>query len=280
MVAVITLVLIGFVGGLITGISPCVLPVLPVVFLTGGAGDSRRRPYLVVAGLALSFSLHAAGHAVVSRAAAPADTIRWAGLVVLVLLGIAMMFPRCRTCWSGRSPGWAPGGWAADRAGSCWGWRSARCTCRAPVRCSPRSPSPAPRGRIGWQTVALTLAFAVGTAVPLLVFALAGRGVAERVRAFRRHQRAVRFAAGVVVIALAVALTFNVTDVLQRAIPDYTAGLNTAVGDRGGPAARGAAERGARRVRQQRRPHPAGLRPDAGDRRHPAVAEHPRRRPP
>ena len=31
-----TLVLIGLVGGIITGLSPCVLPVLPVVFLGGG----------------------------------------------------------------------------------------------------------------------------------------------------------------------------------------------------------------------------------------------------
>ena len=36
----VTLVLIGLVGGLITGISPCVLPMLPVLFFTGGA----RRP--------------------------------------------------------------------------------------------------------------------------------------------------------------------------------------------------------------------------------------------
>ena len=33
----VTLVLIGLVGGIITGLSPCVLPVLPVVFLGGGA---------------------------------------------------------------------------------------------------------------------------------------------------------------------------------------------------------------------------------------------------
>jgi cytochrome c biogenesis protein CcdA len=34
----ITLALIGFVGDLVTGISPCVLPVLPVIFL----GHARR----------------------------------------------------------------------------------------------------------------------------------------------------------------------------------------------------------------------------------------------
>jgi F0F1-type ATP synthase membrane subunit c/vacuolar-type H+-ATPase subunit K len=68
------------VGGLSTGISPCVLPVLPAIFLAGGAQSARasasvpantgslavaanpkqslgRRPYLVVAGLVVSFSV-------------------------------------------------------------------------------------------------------------------------------------------------------------------------------------------------------------------------------
>jgi thiol-disulfide isomerase/thioredoxin len=81
-------------------------------------------------------------------------------------------------------------------------------------------------GRIGGRTIVLTVAFAIGTAFPLLMLALAGRGVAERLRAFRRHQRQIRVGAGVVVIGLAVALTFNVTDAVQRAIPDYTSALN------------------------------------------------------
>ena len=64
----VSLVLIGLLGGLITGISPCILPVLPVIFLSGGAQSaraqdedgapavSRWRPYLVVAGLVISFT--------------------------------------------------------------------------------------------------------------------------------------------------------------------------------------------------------------------------------
>ncbi|BDZ60780.1 hypothetical protein Lsed01_00109 [Demequina sediminis] len=36
-----TLAIIGLLGGLITGISPCILPVLPVIFLTGGAQSAR-----------------------------------------------------------------------------------------------------------------------------------------------------------------------------------------------------------------------------------------------
>ena len=84
--------------------------------------------------------------------------------------------------------------------------------------------------KIGLRTVALTVAFAVGTAAPLLVFALAGRGVTERIQAFRGRQRRVRFLAGVVMIGLAVTLTFNVTDALQRTVPDYTASVNRALG--------------------------------------------------
>jgi thiol-disulfide isomerase/thioredoxin len=81
-------------------------------------------------------------------------------------------------------------------------------------------------GAIGAETIVLTVAFAIGTALPLLAFALAGRRLAERLRAFGRHQNTIRIGAGVVVIGLAVALTFDVTDAIQRAVPDYTAALN------------------------------------------------------
>ena len=76
-------------------------------------------------------------------------------------------------------------------------------------------------GHIGLRTVGLTLGFAVGTAIPLLAFALAGRGLTQRLGAFRRHQGAVRAVSGAVVVVLAVALTFNLSDIIQRDIPNY-----------------------------------------------------------
>ena len=67
-----SLIIIGLLGGLITGISPCILPVLPVIFLTGGAQSarfdgeplpaSRWRPYLVIAGLVTSFLYARSAH--------------------------------------------------------------------------------------------------------------------------------------------------------------------------------------------------------------------------
>jgi cytochrome c biogenesis protein CcdA/thiol-disulfide isomerase/thioredoxin len=231
--ALLTLVLIGLLGGLIAGVSPCVLPVLPVIFLSGGAQAasddraSRRRPYLVVAGLALSFSAFTLlGTLVLSTLPIPKDTIRWAGLVVLVLLGLAMLVPRVQE-WVEKPFSWIPQRRVSgDRGGFVLGLAlgAVYVPCAGPVLAAITVAGAT--GKIGVETVALTVAFAVGTAIPLLVFALAGRGVAERVRTFRSRQRGVRVAAGLLVIGLAVALTFNATDALQRAVPDYTSSLN------------------------------------------------------
>ncbi|HEX5304321.1 MAG TPA: hypothetical protein VFW50_45745, partial [Streptosporangiaceae bacterium] len=97
----VTLVLIGLVGGIITGLSPCVLPVLPVVLLGGGSAAApgaelapeaaRRRPYLVVLGLTLSFAVFTLfGSLVLASLHLPADAIRWLGLALLVLVGLGL----------------------------------------------------------------------------------------------------------------------------------------------------------------------------------------------
>src|SRR5712692_33685 len=49
------LIAFGFVAGAGTALSPCVLPVLPVV-LAAGASGGRRRPLGIVAGLVASFT--------------------------------------------------------------------------------------------------------------------------------------------------------------------------------------------------------------------------------
>src|SRR6202012_1763449 len=93
-----TIALIGLLGGLITGISPCVLPVLPVIFLSGADGTrglrSAARPYLVIAGLVCSFSLATlVGSALLTALHLPQDAIRWTALVVLTLIGLGLIFP-------------------------------------------------------------------------------------------------------------------------------------------------------------------------------------------
>jgi cytochrome c biogenesis protein CcdA/thiol-disulfide isomerase/thioredoxin len=250
-----TLVLIGFVGGLITGISPCILPVLPVIFFSGaqttrsnpateaGSGGTltavktRRslsetlRPYRVIAGLVLSFStVTLVGSALLSLLRLPQDTIRWVALVALVAIGIGLIFPRFEVLLEkpfSRLPkkqfGTGSSGFGLGLAlGVLY------VPCAGPVLAA--IVIAGATGTIGLPTIALTLSFAVGAAVPLLFFALAGQRVAERVAAFRRRQREIRVAGGIVTILLAVALVFNLPATLQRAIPDYSGALQERVG--------------------------------------------------
>jgi thiol-disulfide isomerase/thioredoxin len=84
-------------------------------------------------------------------------------------------------------------------------------------------------GHIGADVVVLTVAFSLGTALPLLVFALAGQRITQRIKAFRDRQRAIRVAAGIVTLALAVALALDLPAALQRALPDYTSSLQDKV---------------------------------------------------
>ncbi|MEJ1088981.1 cytochrome c biogenesis protein CcdA [Microbacterium sp. Mu-80] len=241
------LIIIGLLGGLITGISPCILPVLPVIFLTGGAQSAkydgevtparRSRPYLVIAGLMLSFSLVTlVGSLILGLLDLPQDVIRWVGIAVLLLLGIALIVPRLEQLLE-KPFQWIPRREVANRGGG-FGVGLALgavfVPCAGPVLAAIIVAGST--GRIGIDTVLLTVSFAIGVAVPLLFFALAGRGLVERIRAFRTRERALRITAGIAMIALAVGLVFNVPQMLQRLLPDYTAGLQQDLAERQGDA--------------------------------------------
>ncbi len=226
-----TLVLIGLVGGIITGLSPCVLPVLPVVFLGGGAGaetdpgteKARWRPYLIVAGLTLSFAVFTLfGSLILASLHLPDDAIRWVGLALLVLVGLGLLVPALGHVLE--RPFYRFPQRLSDTGGNGFvlgiALGAVFVPCAGPVLAAITVAGAT--DHIGLRTVGLTLGFAVGTAIPLLAFALAGRGLSQRLGAYRRHQGAFRAVSGVVMIVLAVALTFNLSDIIQRDIPNYT----------------------------------------------------------
>ncbi|HJT91940.1 MAG TPA: cytochrome c biogenesis protein DipZ [Mycobacterium sp.] len=240
-----TLVLIGFLGGLITGISPCILPVLPVIFFSGTqsvrAGavavktkpslSETLRPYRVIAGLVLSFSVVTlVGSALLSLLHLPQDAIRWVALAALVAIGIGLIFPQFEALLEKPFSKLPQKQFGSGSSGFGLGLALGvlYVPCAGPVLAA--IVIAGATGTIGLPTIVLTLSFAVGAALPLLFFALAGRRVAERVASFRRRQREIRIAAGIVTILLAVALVFNLPAALQRAIPDYTSKLQETVG--------------------------------------------------
>ena len=236
------LLLVGFIGGLLTGISPCIIPVLPVIFFSGGTQSARdyrdsrsafggRRPYLVILGLVISFSFFTlAGSFLLSLLHLPQSTIIWIGIVALVLIGVGLIVPQFERILE-KPFAWIPQRQATgDHGGFLLGIAlgAVFVPCAGPVLAVVAIAGA--RGTITADTLLETAAFAVGVAIPLLIFALAGRRLAERISGFRKHQRGIRITAGVVMLVLAVAVVpvFNVPQFLLTLIPDYTQNLQAA----------------------------------------------------
>jgi len=240
---VIGLVLIGVVAGFLAGISPCILPVLPIVLVAGatGTGDPAQpdaadaprragiaRPVAVVVGLALSFSiLILAGSEIISLLHLPEDSLRDAGIALLILVGLGYLIPplgallerpfaRIRT----RRPSGRDGGFVLGLAlGVLY------VPCAGPVLAAITVVGAT--HRVGLNAVFVTAAFAVGTAVPLLAVALAGGQLSRRITGLRRHAARARFVGGVVLIVMAVAIAFNTFQGLERDVPSYSTALQS-----------------------------------------------------
>src|SRR5207244_800421 len=140
----LVLIGIGLAAGFVTAISPCVLPVLPIVL----AGGATRRPYAIVAGLIATFTVSV--------------------LVAAWLLSLLS--------------------------------------------------SQAAMHDIGWKLVVLTVAYAIGAAVPLLAIALGARRTVGSSSFLLTHAVSVRRVLGIAMAATAVAIVFNVPQHLQTAL--------------------------------------------------------------
>src|SRR5436309_7451956 len=89
----VLLMLFAFVAGVGTALSPCVLPVLPIV-LSAGATGGRRRPLGLVTGLALSFTFVTVALVYVIHALGlPNDLVRTIAIVGLIVFGLALAVP-------------------------------------------------------------------------------------------------------------------------------------------------------------------------------------------
>ena len=293
----IVLLVVGFLAGLVTGISPCILPVLPVIFASGAASGldgasepevgspdghvspvhepvavavgavtpreptirepdgepaaappglppldgpgapagvrpghdasrRRRNPLAVVVGLVLSFSSATLlGTWVLGALGLPFGLLRWAGIGLLAALGLGLVVPVVGDLLERPFARLAAGGRSTEGGGFVLGVSLGLVfvPCAGPVLATVTVVGS--EHRIGWSAVLLTASFAAGVAVPLLLFALAGRALAGRIRFVRSHAAAVRRLVGAVLVITAVVLASSLTDGIQQAVPGYTDAL-------------------------------------------------------
>jgi cytochrome c biogenesis protein CcdA/thiol-disulfide isomerase/thioredoxin len=206
-------VVFAFVAGLITAVSPCVLPVLPIV-LAAGVGERKRRPFAIIAGLAVSFFVSILFATwVLDKLGLPNDLLRNISIALLFLIAVVLIVPQVGE-WierplarlSRRPSGDLGGGFLL---GCALGLVFVPCAGVALAYVTASAAS----GEFGLKALLVAAAYTLGFSLVLLAVALGGRAASQRLRAGVER---FRIAFGAIIAAVAVALVFNLDEDLAK----------------------------------------------------------------
>jgi cytochrome c biogenesis protein CcdA/thiol-disulfide isomerase/thioredoxin len=209
---------VAFAVGVITALTPCVFPVLPIILTGGGSSESRRRPYAIVAGIVTTFTLFTLVGAWIfdQLGLSPVWQTR-IGVGLLLLLALTLIVPivgrwfeRPFLFLTRRRAGDLGGGFLL---GASLGLVFVPCATVTLANVS----TVYGRGKLDASWVLVAIAFAAGTALPMLLIAHGGRALTAR---FRANAQLLRVAMGVVMAFAAVAIYENWGTSLQTDVPN------------------------------------------------------------
>src|SRR5947209_7754396 len=215
------LLLFALIAGAATAITPCVLPVLPAL-LSASAVGGRRRPLGIVLGLAGAFTLAIVALAqLVQGVGLAGGAARWLAIIVLSGFGVVLLIPelaeRVQAPLS-RLARFGPrqrgqGFWSGVGVGAALGFVCAPCA--GPILAAVTSVSASSGASL--RIVAVALAYSAGLSAVLLLYALGGRAVIDRLRR-RARGPIVERTLGVVLLATAALMATNVDVRFEEAL--------------------------------------------------------------
>ncbi len=231
----IVLLLFSFIGGIITVLSPCILPLLPIILSSSVGESGRKRPLGIVTGFIASFTFFTLFlSTLVKTTGVPADTLRTISIVVIALFGITLLIPKFQllieqlfvkfqrfTPQSQNKTGFSGGLLLGASLGLLWA------PCVGPILASVISL--ALTGEVTGSAFLITLAYSLGTAIPMFGIIYGGQNVLNKVPWLVRNSGTIQKAFGVLMIATALAIFLNWDRQFQtfilKTFPTYGTGL-------------------------------------------------------
>ncbi len=233
------IILLAYLGGVLTIVSPCILPVLPFVFARADRSFLRSTLPMLV-GMAATFAIVATLAAVGGGWAVRANEVgRWAALLLLALFGIALVFPQVSdrltrplvalgSRLSARE-GEGDSVWSSVVLGVATGLLWAPCA--GPIL-GIIFTAAALQGA-SFSTTLLLLAYALGAATSLALALLIGGAVFARMKKSLGASERIRQVLGVLVLVGVGAIALGLdTRVLSKLSSAQTAGLESGLAEK------------------------------------------------
>src|SRR3989344_842213 len=223
-----------FLAGIVTILSPCILPILPIV-LSSSISKGKERPLGIVAGFILSFTFFTLFlTTIVKFFAIPADSLRLFSVIVIFLFGLSLLFSGMQKFLervfsyfskfvprSEKKEGFGGGLLIGMSIGLLW------TPCVGPILASVISL--ALTGSVTFESFLITLAYSMGTAIPMFFIIFGGQTVLNKVPWLVKNTGKIQKIFGIVMMLTAVGIYLNLDRQFQSYIlqkfPNYGVGL-------------------------------------------------------
>jgi len=217
------LILMAFLSGIATVLSPCILPILPIML--SGAVGGKRRPYGIIVGFVFSFAIFTVfATALVQSLGVDLDVLRYIAAIILALLGITLIFPgiqekinslvKIPQLSAKRKSGFKGGLATGATLGLVWA------PCAGPILAAVITLAATARAGLG--SFVVVLAYALGTGIVMLLIILGSRRVLEKVKKLYAHLETIHKVFGVLVIIAALGIATGYDRKVQTYIIEAT----------------------------------------------------------
>jgi cytochrome c biogenesis protein CcdA/thiol-disulfide isomerase/thioredoxin len=234
------IILFAFISGIVTILSPCILPVLPII-LSGsfGSGENqgKAKPVGIILGFVFSFTLFTLLLSSIVRVSGiSADALRFVSIFVIFVFGVTMLIPQFQilleqlfsrlsalTPNAGKKDGLFGGVLLGLSLGLLWS------PCVGPILASVITL--AVTGRAGIESLLITFAYSLGTAIPMFLIMIGGQKLMSKFSFIKQNTGMIQKAFGILMILTALAIGTNFDRRFQTFIienfPKYGAGLTS-----------------------------------------------------
>lgn len=230
------LILFAFLAGIVTILSPCILPVLPIV-LSGSVSGSKKKPFGIIFGFVFSFTFFTLGTSfLVKLTGVSPDLLRSFSIVIIFIFGASLLFPAVQKNLeilfskltnkinfenNNKNVGFVGGLLIGASLGLIW------TPCVGPIIASVISL--AATSKVTIEVVLITLSYSLGTGISMLVVMQFGRKIFQKIPWLLSSTEKIQKVFGILMIIIALLLFTNFDRKFQtwilKTFPAYGTGL-------------------------------------------------------